>query len=112
MKYCINQTKAVINIGGHTVIAPTQGRWVDPEIRGVEDLIKRGMLAEADGPEDDLPATEKGGKAADDAGGAKEPSTVNELKAWLDDKGAQYDASANKAVLQGLYAALKASEEN
>ncbi|MNQ96829.1 hypothetical protein D3C85_1124490 [compost metagenome] len=109
MPYYTNATKAVINIGGHTVIAPTKAAKVDPEIRGVQDLIKRGMLVEAEGPEDVQPAAKKGGKAADDTGGAKEPSTVNELKAWLDDQGAQYGAAANKAELQGLYEALKAS---
>lgn len=109
MPYYTNATKAVINIGGHTVIAPTKRAKVDPEIRGVQDLIKRGLLVEAEAPEDDQPAAKKGGKAGNDAGGAKEPSTVLELKAWLDDQGAQYDASANKAELQGLYEALKAS---
>lgn len=109
MPYYTNATKAVINIGGHTVIAPTKTAKVDPEIRGIQDLIKRGMLVEAEAPKDDLPETKKGGKAADDAGGAKEPSTVNELKAWLDEQGAQYGASANKSELQGLYEALKAS---
>lgn len=108
MSYYTNATKAVINIGGHTVIAPTKTAKVDPEIRGVQDLIKRGMLVEAESPKDDQPATKKGGKAVDDTGGAKEPSTVNELKAWLDEQGAQYGAAANKAELQGLYEALKA----
>jgi hypothetical protein len=109
MPYYTNATKAVINIGGHTVIAPTKTAKVDPEVRGIQDLIKRGMLVEAEAPTDDLSETKEGGKAAADADGAKEPSTVNELKAWLDEQGAQYGASANKAELQGLYEALKAS---
>lgn len=109
MPYYTNATKAVINIGGHTVIAPTKTAKVDPEIRGVQDLIKRGMLVEAEAPTDDLPDTKKGDKAADDAGGAKEPSSVKELKAWLDGQGAQYSPSATKPELQGLYEALKAT---
>jgi hypothetical protein len=109
MPYYTNATKAVINIGGHTVIAPTQTAKVDPEIRGVQDLIKRGMLVEAEASEDDQSAPKKGTKADNDAGGTKEPSTVKDLKAWLDGQGAQYDASANKAELQGLYEALRAS---
>lgn len=109
MPYYTNATKAVINIGGHTVIAPTKTAKVDPEIRGIQDLIKRGMLVEAEAPTGGLPETKKGGKASGDAGGAKEPSTVDELKAWLDDQGAQYAPSAKKPELQGLYEALKAS---
>lgn len=109
MPYYTNATKAVINIGGHTVIAPTKTAKVDPEIRGVQDLIKRGLLVEAEAPADDQPSPKKGGKASGDAGGAKEPSTVDELKAWLDDQGAQYAPSAKKPELQGLYEALKAS---
>ncbi|MDQ6212360.1 hypothetical protein [Achromobacter insolitus] len=110
MPYYTNATKAVINIGGHTVIAPTKTAKVDPEIRGVQDLIKRGLLVEAEGPEGDRPSRKKGGKAAEGEGdvGGKEPATVAELKAWLDEQGAQYDATANKAELQGLYEALKA----
>lgn len=109
MPYYTNATKAVINIGGHTVIAPTKTAKVDLEIRGVQDLIKRGLLVEAEAPADDQPSPKKGGKAGGDAGGAKEPSTVDELKAWLDNQGAQYAPSAKKPELQGLYEALKAS---
>lgn len=109
MKYCVNTTKAVINIGGHTVIAPTTGAWVDPESRGVQDLIDRELLVPGDAPEGDK-AAKKGAEAGQVARAeGKEPSTVKELKAWLDEQGAQYDAAANKAELQGLYEALKAS---
>ncbi|EHK65294.1 hypothetical protein [Achromobacter arsenitoxydans] len=111
MPYYTNTTKAVINIGGHTVIAPTKSAQVDPETRGVQDLIKRGMLVEAEVPADGRPAGKKRGQASNGTADEKEPSTVVELKKWLDGQGAQYDASANKAELQGLYEALKASAE-
>lgn len=91
------------------MIVLTKTAKVGPEIRGVQNLIKRGMLVETEAPVDDQPAPKKGAKAGNDAGGAKEPSTANELKAWLNDQGAQYHASANKAELQGLYEVLKAS---
>ncbi len=107
MRYFINTTKAVINIGGHTVIAPTKAAAVDPEARGVKDLIDRGLLAESDAPPESGASKKRG--AGDSSGDVKEPSTVKELKAWLDEQGAQYDAAANKAELQGLYEALKAS---
>ncbi len=105
MPYYTNATKAVINIGGHTVIAPTKTAKVDPEIRGVQDLIKRGLLVEAEAPVESEASKKRGG-AGDSSGVVKEPSTVKELKAWLDNQGAQYDASASKAELQGLYEAL------
>ncbi|SSW67302.1 hypothetical protein AVE30378_02553 [Achromobacter veterisilvae] len=109
MKYCVNTTKAVINIGGHTVIAPTKAAWVDPEIRGVQDLIDRGLLAESEPPAGGE-APKKGAEAGQTgAPGAKEPSTIKELKAWLDEQGAQYSPSASKPELQGLYEALKAT---
>lgn len=109
MKYCVNTTKAVINIGGHTVIAPTTGAWVDPEIRGVQDLIDRELLVQSEAPEGDKAPKKdaEAGQAARAEG--KEPSTVKELKAWLDEQGAQYSPSASKPELQGLYEALKAT---
>lgn len=109
MKYCVNTSMAVINISGHTVIAPTTGAWVDPEIRGVQDLIDRKLLVEGEAP--DGGQAPKKGAGADQTGGgeAKEPSTVKELKAWLDEQGAQYSPSASKPELQGLYEALKAT---
>lgn len=108
MRYFVNTTKAVINIGGHTVIAPTKAAAVDPEVRGVKDLIDRGLLVETDAPADSK-ASKKRGNADEGTGGAKEPTKVAELKQWLDDQGAQYSASASKAELQGLYEALKAN---
>ncbi|AMG45520.1 hypothetical protein AL520_14505 [Achromobacter xylosoxidans] len=108
MRYFINTTKAVINIGGHTVIAPTRAAAVDAEVRGVKDLIDRGLLVETEAPVESEASKKRGG-AGDSSGVVKEPSTVKELKAWLDEQGAQYDAAANKAELQGLYEALKAS---
>lgn len=109
MKYCVNTTKAVINIGGHTVIAPTMGAWIDPEIRGVQDLIDRELLVQSEAPEGDK-APKKGAEAGQTVRAeGKEPSTVKELKAWLDGQGAQYSPSASKPELQGLYEALKAS---
>jgi hypothetical protein len=109
MKYCVNTSMAVINIGGHTVIAPTKGEWVDPEIRGVQDLIDRKLLVEGEAP-DGGQAPKEGAGAAQAAGTEdKEPSTVKELKAWLDEQGAQYSPSASKPELQGLYEALKAT---
>ncbi len=101
MRYFINTTKAVINIGGHTVIAPTKAAAIDPEGRGVKDLIKRGLLVEAEGP---------AGEGAETAGGdeaAKEPSTVPQLKAWLDKQEITYPPDAKKPELQALYEALK-----
>lgn len=115
MKYCLNTTKAVINIGGHTVIAPTKGAWVDPEVRGVQDLIDRELLVEGDAPKDDTEpakgaASGKKAKAeAKEPTAPKEPSTVKDLKTWLDGQGAQYSPDASKAELQGLYEALKAN---
>ncbi|WP_241068313.1 hypothetical protein [Achromobacter insuavis] len=109
MLYCENRTKAVINIGGHTVIAPTRAAWVNPEDRGVQDLIDRELLVETDPPAEDAVPAGRGGKHGAAAKADKEPSTVAELKAWLDEQGAQYPATANKAELLGLYAALKGS---
>lgn len=108
MPYYTNATKAVINIGGHTVIAPTKTAKVDLEIRGVQDLIERGLLVEAAGPADSE-VSKKRGSASEAEDDAKEPATAKELKAWLDEQGAQYSASASKTELQGLYEALKAS---
>lgn len=104
-KYCINQTKAVINIGGHTVIAPTKGDWVDPGVRGVQDLIDRKLLEESEPPADAGEGPR--GKTDDDEN--KEPSTVPQLKAWLDEKQVTYPPDAKKPELLGLYEALKAS---
>nr|DAG78696.1 MAG TPA: Thymopoietin protein [Caudoviricetes sp.] len=110
MLYCENCTKAVINIGGHTVIAPTRTAWVNPEDRGVQDLIDRELLVETDPPgEDAVVPPGRGDKQAPAAKADKEPSTVKELKAWLDEQGAQYSPSASKPELQGLYEALKAA---
>ncbi|WP_313377999.1 hypothetical protein [Achromobacter insolitus] len=109
MKYCLNTTKAVINIGGHTVIAPTKGAWVDPEVRGVQDLIDRELLVEGDAPQDDTEPKKGAASGKKAQGDSKEPSTVKDLKTWLDAQGAQYSASASKAELQGLYEALKAN---
>ncbi|QDJ52813.1 hypothetical protein [Bordetella hinzii] len=108
MRYYVNTSKAVINIGGHTMIAPTKAAAVDVEVRGVKDLIDRGLLVETEAPPE-AKASKKRGNADDTSDGAKEPTKVAELKKWLDDQGAQYDASASKAELQGLYEALKAS---
>ncbi|EGP42711.1 hypothetical protein [Achromobacter insuavis] len=109
MLYCENRTKAVINIGGHTVIAPTRAAWVNPEDRGVQDLIDRELLVETDPPAGDAVPGGRGGKHGAAAKADKEPSTVKELKAWLDEQGAQYSPSASKPELQGLYEALKAA---
>ncbi|WP_238888659.1 hypothetical protein [Achromobacter insuavis] len=109
MLYCENRTKAVINIGGHTVIAPTRAAWVNPEDRGVQDLIDRELLVETDPPAEDAVPAGRGGKHGAAAKADKEPSTVKELKAWLDEQGAQYSPSASKPELQGLYEALKAA---
>ncbi|CUJ41749.1 hypothetical protein [Achromobacter xylosoxidans] len=110
MLYCENRTKAVINIGGHTVIAPTRAAWVNPEDRGVQDLIDRELLVETDPPGEDAAVPPgRGDKQAPAAKADKEPSTVKELKAWLDEQGAQYSPSASKPELQGLYEALKAA---
>jgi len=110
LKYLVNKAKAVINIGNHTVIAPTHGAMVDPELRGVQDLVKRGLLEEADAPADlDEAAKAKPAKARKAAeGDEKEPVTVDELKAWLDKNQVSYEPDAKKPELQGLYEAMKA----
>ncbi len=107
-KYFVNKARAVINIGNHTVIAPTRGAMVDPEMRGVQDLIKRGLLEEAEAPADLDEAEQAKARKAAAEGNSREPTSVNELRAWLDKNQVSYEPDAKKPELQGLYEAMKA----
>ncbi|MBB2918327.1 HeH/LEM domain-containing protein [Cupriavidus alkaliphilus] len=84
-----NTAAFVVTIGGTQVIAPLAVDEVDEENRGIQTLIKRGVLVEVDG----------------EGGGAQEPQTVAELKQALDALGIEYPDGAKKADLQELYQA-------
>jgi len=100
-----NTTLAVINIGGHTVIAPTKSAEIDPKLRGVQRLIDDGRLVLVKG------ADEADGDDPTGSGEADEkPKTVAQLKKALTDLGAQFDEKAPKAELEAIYDSLVKAE--
>ncbi|KUE88890.1 hypothetical protein ASL20_09705 [Cupriavidus necator] len=91
-----NTAAFVVTIGGVLVIAPLAVAEVNEEHRGVQVLIRRGVLA---------PVADADGDTG--AGGEPGPQTVAELKQALDALQVEYPENAKKADLQALYDATR-----
>lgn len=86
-----NKEAFVVTIAGKIVIPPLAVREVPEKSKGVDVLIKRGVLEQMGD-----------GEAAGD-----EPRTVAELKEALAAMGVEYPDDAKKPDLQALYDAGK-----
>jgi hypothetical protein len=88
-----NTAAFVVTVGGTLVIAPLATAEVDGENRGIQTLLKRGVLVPAADADD----------TGDGADGQADPQTVAALKQALDAAGVEYPKNASKADLQALY---------
>lgn len=88
-----NTAAFVVTIGGTQMIAPLAVDEVDEENRGIQVLLRRGVLVSVD------VAEEPGGGAGEPGA----PQTAADLKQALNAAGIEYPKHASKAELQALY---------